>query len=156
MPSKPQLLGDRHYSVAAFCAVAALAIAACSGCYDGEALVKDARSSAVKTRLAEIDFGKFRTTLPRDQQTDTLTELEFHIFGTVPRYRVSAIKTQLKVEEYRLRHATLAAVRTATRDELAEPSLGRLRERIEQVVNSVITDSPVKTIGFYEVTLRER
>jgi hypothetical protein len=55
-----------------------------------------------------------------------------------------------------LRHETLAAVRTATRDELAEPSLAQLRQRIEQVVNAVLNDAPVKDIGFYQVTLRER
>jgi hypothetical protein len=119
-------------------------------------LVQQARSSAVKTRLAEIDFGTFRTTLPRDRKTESFTELELHIFGTVPRYRVQEIKQQLKVEEYRLRHETLAAVRTATRDELAEPSLAQLRQRIEQVVNTVLNDAPVKDIGFYQVTLRER
>jgi hypothetical protein len=138
------------------CGLLTLALAICAGCYDAEVLVEHARSSALKTRLAEIDLGKFHTTLPRDHQTDSLTEMELHIFGTVPRYRVPEIKQQLKVEEYRLRHETLAAVRTATRDELAEPSLAQLRERIEQVVNDVLSDAPVKSIGFYQVTLYER
>jgi hypothetical protein len=144
------------FSQCCFGALVVLGLAACPGCYDGEVLVQQARSSAVKTRLAEIDFGTFRTTLPRDRKNNSFTELELHIFGTVPRYRVPEIKQQLKVEEYRLRHETLAAVRTATRDELAEPSLAQLRQRIEQVVNAVLSDAPVKAIGFYQVTLRER
>ena len=136
--------------------IAALSLAACAGCYDGDALVEAARSTAVKTRLAEVDFGLFQTTLPRDRETSVLTELKLHVFGTVPRYRVPDIKKQLKVEEYRLRAETLEAVRNATRDELSEPSLTQLRERIERVLNEILTDAPVKTIGFYEVSLRQR
>jgi hypothetical protein len=142
----------------ATCLLVAMAfgMAACTGCYDGEALVEAARSTALKTRLAEVDFGKFQTTLPRDRKTNSLTELQLHIFGTAPRYRVPAIEQQLRAEEFRLRHATLAAVRTATREELAEPNLLQLRARIERVVNGVLTDAPVKSVGFYEVTLRQR
>jgi hypothetical protein len=131
-------------------------LAACSGCYDGEVLVQAARSSALKTRLAEVDLGLYQTTLPRDQKTQLLTELKLHVFGTVPRYRVPDVEKRLKVEEYRLRHETLGAVRTATRDELAEPSLTQLRERIEKVVNEILEDTPVSSIGFYEVSLRQR
>lgn len=137
-------------------ALIALGLAPCSGCYDGDALVEAARSTALKTRLAEVDFGTFHTTLPRDRKTNSLTELELHIFGTAPRYRVPAIEKQLRAEEFRLRHETLAAVRTATREELAEPDLMQLRARIERVVNAILSDAPVKTIGFYEVTLRQR
>jgi flagellar basal body-associated protein FliL len=74
----------------------------------------------------------------------------------VPRYRVPDVEKRLKVEEYRLRHETLGAVRSATRDELAEPSLTQLRERIEKVVNEILEDAPVKSIGFYEMSLRQR
>ncbi|MCI0333117.1 MAG: hypothetical protein L0228_07835 [Planctomycetes bacterium] len=136
--------------------LATFGVAPFAGCYDGDALVQAARSSAVKTRLAEVDFGTFQTSLPRDRATDSSTELKLHIFGTVPRYRVPDIKKQLKAEEYRLRSETLSAVRNATRNELAEPSLAQLRERIERVVNEILTDAPVKTIGFYEVSLRQR
>jgi len=134
----------------------ALGLAICAGCYNGETLIEDARSTAVKTRLAEIDFGTFQTTLPRDRDTNSLTDLKLHVFGTVPRYRVPEIKKLLKVEEYRLRAETLSAVRTATREELAEPSLMQLRKRIERVLNEILTDAPVKTVGFYEVSLRQR
>jgi hypothetical protein len=137
-------------------AIVAMVLAACPGCYDGDALVSEARSAALNTRLAEVDFGTFRTTLPCDRSNNSFTDLELHIFGTVPRYHVLAVKKKLRTEEYRLRHETLAAVRTATRDELAEPSLVELRARIERVVNAIFDDAPVKSIGFYQVTLRQR
>jgi hypothetical protein len=128
-----------------------LGIGLCAGCYDAEALVSQARSAALNTRLAEVDLGSFRTTLPRNPDSAALTELELHIFGMVPRYRVPALEQQLKEEEYRLRHETLAAVRRSTRDELAEPSLTRLRSRLENVVNGILAEAPVKSIGFYDV-----
>jgi hypothetical protein len=54
------------------------------GCYDGRQLVHEARSAAHSTRLAEIDLGHFLTTLPRDRNNDSFTELEVHLFATVP------------------------------------------------------------------------
>jgi hypothetical protein len=137
------------------CALVAIGLAGAAGCYSSEALVEAARSKGVKTRLAEVDLGTFQTTLPRDQDTTLLTELKLHVFGAVPRYRVPEIENQLKAEEYRLRAETLTAVRTATREELAEPNLTQLRERIERVVNEILKDAPVKSVGFYEVSLRQ-
>jgi hypothetical protein len=66
------------------------------------------------------------------------------------------VKGQLQAEEYRLRHDLLAAVRDATPEELSEPSLAQLRERIERVMNEALTDQPVKSVGFYQITLRQR
>lgn len=137
-------------------AVAALASLIATGCYDGDALLHAARSTAVQTRLAEVDFGTFQIMLPRDRKSGLYTELKLHVFGTVPRYRESEVKNQLKAEEYRVRAETLGTVRAADRDELAEPSLTRLRERIARVMNQIFAGQPVKSVGFYEVSLRQR
>jgi hypothetical protein len=126
-----------------------------SGCYDGKALVEQARSVAITTRLAEVDLGTYHTTLPRDPQSGLFTELEVRVFGTVPRYRVGEIEKQLKTEEFRLRHETLATLRSSSREDLAEPNLTKLRSRIERVVNGLLENAPVKTIGFYSFRLRE-
>jgi hypothetical protein len=135
-------------------AILAVALALCTGCYDGGEMVKRAQSVALKTRLAEIDLGKFQTTLPRDPVTNRFTAVDIHIFGTVPRYRLAAVTKQLKSDEYRVRHETLAAVRKSTREELAEPTFAQLRARIEKVVNGVLEDAPVNEVGFYQVTMR--
>jgi hypothetical protein len=132
----------------------AAALALCTGCYDGNEMVKQAQSVALKTRLAEVDLGKFQTSLPRDPVTNQFTAVDIHIFGTVPRYRLAAVKKQLKSDEYRVRHETLAAVRKCTREELAEPTFSQLRARIEKVVNAVLEDAPVKEVGFYQLTMR--
>jgi hypothetical protein len=133
----------------------AAVVGTCAGCYDGQALVEQARSVALNTRLAEVDLGMFYTTLPRDADSTSLTEVKVHIFGTVPRYRVPEIEKQLKTETYRLRHETLSAVRKSSREELAEPNFTRLRTRIESVVNGILADAPVKTIGFYDIAMRQ-
>ncbi len=134
--------------------ILAIAFVLCTGCYNGKEMVKQAQSVALKTRLAEVDLGEFQTTLPRDPVTNRFTSVDFHIFGTVPRYRLAAVKKQLKSDEYRVRHETLAAVRMSTREELAEPTFAQLRARIEKVVNSVLEDEPIKEIGFYQLVLR--
>ena len=131
-----------------------MALCLVGGCYDGEAMVKQAQSTALNTSLAEVDLGTYRTTLPRDPNTGRYIELELHIFGTVPRSRLSEVKKRLKADEYRVRHETLAAVRSSTREELAEPKFAQLRARIEQVVNEVLADAPVKEVGFYQLTVR--
>jgi hypothetical protein len=135
-------------------AILAVALALCAGCYDGGEMVRQAQSAALKTRLAEVDLGKFQTTLPRDPVTNRFTAVDIHIFGTVPRYRLAAVTKQLKVDEYRVRHETLAAVRKSTHEELAEPTFAQLRARIEKVVNGVLEDAPVKEVGFYQLTIR--
>jgi hypothetical protein len=135
--------------------VAALVVVLYSGCYNGEVLVTQARSAALNTRVAEIDLGSFHTSLPRDPKSDLITELGLHIFGNVPHYQVDAINRQIALEEYRLRHEIIAAIRATSNEELAEPSLKSLRARIEHIVNGILDESPVEAIGFYEVTIRQ-
>lgn len=125
-----------------------------SGCYDGQALLKQAEAAALSTTLAEIDLGIFQTTLPRDPKTGLFTTMEVHVFGTVSRSKMSAVTKQLEIDDYRMRHEILIAVRKSTREELADPALAGLRARISAVVNKVLADAPVKEIGFYQITVR--
>lgn len=127
----------------------------CAGCYNSDVLLQNAQSKAVKTRLAEVDFGTFVVTLPRDSRTNLLTELKLRVFGNVARYRVPDVENQLKAEDYKIRAETLRAVRSASPAELAEPNLATLRERIKSVANRILKDAPVKSVGFYEVSLRQ-
>lgn len=124
------------------------------GCYDGDALMKEAHSAVLTATLAEVDLGEFVTTLPRDHESGDLTTLNLHLFGTVTRANLSAVEKQLKGDNYKLRHETLAALRRSTRDELSDPTLAALRARILTVVNQVIADAPVKDVGFYQLTVR--
>ena len=115
-----------------------------SGCYDGDAMLKDAQSTALTTSLSEVDLGKYSTTLPRDPNSGAYTTIELHIFGTVPSSRLSEVKKQVQADGYRVRHEALAAVRRSSRDELTDPNFTSLRTRLEEVVNKVLTDAPLK------------
>ena len=137
------------------CSAAALALSllASTGCYDAHALIEQVRTDALRNRLHEVDLGTFRTTMPRDPKTNLLMQMEVHLFGTAPQYRIHSIENRLESDGYRLRSETLAAIRETSGDELAEPDLTHLRTRLEQVVNNVLSDSPVKSIGIEELKI---
>jgi len=125
----------------------------CSGCYDGEKLVKMARAAAVRSSLEDIDLGLYFTTMPRNVATTADTEMEFRVFGTARRHRVSAITKQLEQDQYRVRYAILTALRQSTPRELAQPDFAELRRRIKKSVNSILQDAPIQDIGISEVRI---
>ncbi len=137
-------------------AICALSLAISTGCYDSKALVDQVRSDALRSQTHEIDLGLYRTTMPRDLNTNLLTEIELRLFGTVPQYKFPAIKKQLKADSYKLRHDTLVAIRQTTAEELGEPNLGQLRTRLMQVANNVLEDAPIKSIGVENIRIMEK
>jgi len=138
------------------CAACALCLAVSAGCYDSKALVAQVRTDALRSQTHEVDLGTYRTTMPRDPESGSLTELRLHLFGTVPQYRIPAIEKQLKADGYRLRSDTLVAIRKTTPEELAEPNLGQLRGRLMQVANNVLEDAPIKSIGVEKIRIVEK
>ena len=134
----------------------AMSVALSAGCYDSRALVEQVRTDALRSQTHEVDLGEYRTTMPRDPDTATLTEIELHLYGTVPQYRIPAIEKQLKADGYKLRYDTLVAIRKTTSEELAEPNLGQLRARLTQVANNVLEDAPIKTIGVEQIRIVEK
>lgn len=137
-------------------AVCALAVLALSGCYDAKALVDQVRTDALRGQTHEISLGLYRTTMPRDPNTGTLTEIELQLFGTVPKYKIPAIEKQLKADGYKLRYDTIVAIRRTTADELGEPNLGHLRTRLMEVANDTIKDAPIQTIGVQKIRIVEK
>jgi hypothetical protein len=134
----------------------ALGLIVLAGCYDSKALVDQVRSDALRSQTHEIDLGIYRTTMPRDPMTSTLTEIELRLFGTVPQYKIPAIEKQLKADGFKLRYDTLVAIRETTVEELGEPSLGQLRTRLMQVANHVIKDAPIQAIGVEKIRIAEK
>lgn len=128
----------------------------CPGCYDTKALVDQVRADARRSQTHEIKIGKFHTTLPRDLNRATITVLELELFGTVPQYRIPAIEKQLKADGFKLRHDTLVAIRQTTDEELTEPNLGKLRNRLMQVANTVLEGGPIQSIGVENIRIVER
>jgi hypothetical protein len=147
-------LSTRSWAASAM--ACALAVAALSGCYDSKALVDQVRSDALRGQTHEINLGLYRTTMPRDLNTGTLTEIELRLFGTVPKYKIPAIERQLKADGYKLRYDTIVAIRQTTADELGEPNLGQLRTRLMKVANDVIKDAPIQSIGVEKIRIVEK
>ncbi|MGD9634397.1 MAG: hypothetical protein AB7G28_22280 [Pirellulales bacterium] len=137
-------------------ASAFFAVTLLPGCYNSTALVEEVRSHALRSQTHEIDLGLYRTTMPRDPNTNTLTEIELRLFGTVPQYKISAIEQQLEADAPKLRFETLAAIRRTTAEELGEPDLGKLRTRLMQVANSVIKDAPIQSIGVEKIRIADK
>lgn len=137
----------------AFCA---LSLVLSTGCYDPKALVDQVQSEAQRSQTHEIDLGLYRTTMPRDLNTGTLTEIELRLFATVPQYKIPSIEKQLKADGYKLRYDTLVAIRKTTAEELGEPNLGQVRTRLKQIANDVLEDSPIQSIGVEKIRIVER
>jgi hypothetical protein len=140
----------------ACCAGCILSLAVCGGCYDSQALVEQVRTDALRSQTHEVDLGLYRTTMPRDPESNSLMEIELQLFGTVPQYRIPAIEKQLKADGYRLRYDTLVAIRETTSEELAEPDLGQLRARLTHVANNVLEDAPIKSIGVEQIRIIDK
>jgi len=153
MGPAPQTTTTRRLARLQLCALGLVVLV---GCYDSNALVDQVRSTALRSQTHEIDLGLYRTTMPRDPITSTLTEIELRLFGTVPLYKIPAIEEQLKADGFKLRYDTLVAIRKTTAEELGEPSLGQLRARLMQVANDVIKDAPIQAIGVEKIRIVEK
>ena len=136
-------------------AALATGVASCAGCYDSNELLEQVRTDALRSRTHEIDLGFYSTTMPRDPATHAFAKMELKMFGTVPQYRINSIEKQLKADGYRLRAATLAAIRETSAKELAEPNLAQLRNRLTHVANSVLEDAPIQSICFGHVRIMD-
>lgn len=126
-------------------------LAGVAGCYDGERLIEQVRAQAVRTRLEEAAIGEFNVTLPRDDVAGETTEVRLRVFAESERFKIEDILREVEAKRALIEDQAIRTLREASRDELAEPGLDSLRERLLMVLNSVLTDSPLESVGFYEV-----
>lgn len=124
-----------------------------SGCYDGKALVEDVRRNAIRTRLIEVDLGKFRVTMPRDQRTSVMTEVDLHLYGEAPRYLVSDLEKELEDKQYLVHDRTIMTLRELDPRELVDPDLIALRTQLLDTMNEVLTSTKISSVGFYDMRL---
>ncbi|TWT96707.1 hypothetical protein Pla108_24810 [Botrimarina colliarenosi] len=131
-----------------------LALALCVsqvGCYSDESLLKRIRNHAIRTRVDEVELGQFRVTLPRNDRTGEMTEIDIRIFGESFRYRVNEIEEELEAKAPLIEDLAMRTLRETTRQELAEPDLESLRGRLLNSMNQLLTDAPLASVGFYDV-----
>ncbi|QDU86833.1 hypothetical protein Pla175_01860 [Pirellulimonas nuda] len=126
--------------------MAALAL----GCYDPDALVERARNHSVRTRLEEVELGRFYVARPRDSRSGEIIEAQLHLFGTLPHYRLKKVGRELAAQEHVVRHNVILALREAPDEELADPNLSGLTQRLLGVINQCLREAPIESLGYYE------
>ncbi|QDV76186.1 flagellar basal body-associated FliL family protein [Botrimarina mediterranea] len=121
------------------------------GCFNSEKLVERVRNNAIRTRIDEVKLGQYRVTLPRNPQTGEMAEVDVKVYGETLRYKINEIEDELKSRAPEIEDRTLQVLRETSREELADPNLVTLRERLLTSMNEVLTGAPLKSIGFYQV-----
>ncbi|TWT46550.1 flagellar basal body-associated FliL family protein [Botrimarina hoheduenensis] len=134
---------------------AALAVIALGlpGCYNGEKLVEQVRKRAIRTRMDEVSLGSFRVTLPPSAETGDMTELDLEVYGEALRYRTSKLKRELKEKSFLIGDRTLRTLRQIQPEDLLDPDLAEIRQRLLEAINGVLDDQSIEAIGFNEVRL---
>lgn len=122
-----------------------------TGCYDPQGLVERVRNDAIRTRIEEVDLGKFVITMPRDLGPEGMTEVSFHAFGATARYKREETEELLAEREFLVRHAILLAVRESTPEDFGDPDLANLRQRLLAATNDTLEESPLESVGFYDI-----
>jgi hypothetical protein len=118
------------------------------GCYDGQALVARISQRVADDQRAEIDLGVYQVTLPRGPSEPVATTIKLEVVATVHRQNASQIKRQLHAVRTHLRHATILALRQSPPEDLLEPRLTKLHERIEGATEEHLTAAPIESIAF--------
>ena len=131
--------------------IAAALAASLAGCYSHDSLITKARNKAIRTRIDEVDLGRYQVTMPRDQGNGELTQIEIHLFGETERYKINEIEEDLERFGPRFEDHTIRVLRELQRPILTDPELVGLRESLLTAFNEVLTGSPLKRIGFYDV-----
>jgi hypothetical protein len=134
----------------AWAVVVAAALAPWSGCYDAAVLMEMRRDERDAVALEEIDLGAFSVTLPNVIDEPAGLAVEFHPFGYVPHNVRAAVAAALVEHGPELRSRMLISVRSLSHRDFEEPRLTALRQRIAEVVNSVLKEHRVENVGFYE------
>jgi hypothetical protein len=130
-------------------------LAPLAGCYDGAAMVARISRRVSDDHREEVDLGRYEVTLPRSDDDPVATTLNLEVVATVHRDNASALKRQLAAVETRLRHATILALRKTNRNELLEPKLQSLHDRVEATTEELLTAASIESIAFRSFAVYE-
>ena len=120
-----------------------------TGCFNADALIEARRTIVMRTRLEEVDLGKFRVTLPHAAEKTENAELYFHVFGQVANRDLTKVQEAIGKNGPEIRHSMLIAARRMTAEQLEDPQLNALRQSFAKVVNETLEGEPVQSVGFY-------
>ncbi len=134
-------------------AVVSCVALAMPGCYNSDQMIERARNSELATRLEEVDLGTYRVTLPLDETTGARTELVLRLVGTARRYRIGDIEQRIESQRFLLRQRTITAARQTAPEELADPQMTALRERLFAVTNEVLAEHSIDALAIAELLI---
>jgi hypothetical protein len=126
-----------------------LSCAGVAGCFDAEGLIESRRQQVMQKQLAEVDLGTFRVVLPRLPGENRGGVISFHAFGKVANADRSTVDHNMEIQGPELKHNMLMTVRETTAEELREPQLEILRQRVASVINNTLHGDLVQAVGFH-------
>lgn len=112
-------------------------------------MINARRDIAVLARLEEVDLGKFSLTLPQPTGSDQLAEIQFHAFGQVANRDLSKVTETIEELGPEFRHRLLMAIRQFNLSDLEESDLTMLKEKITEVVNEMLPEASLHSVGLY-------
>jgi hypothetical protein len=130
-------------------------LAGLGGCYDGQAMVERISQRVSDDHREEVDVGSYQVTLPRLSDDPVATTVRLDVVATVHRKHADQFKRQLEDVRSHLRHATIITLRACRREELLEPDLATLHERIESTTEKYLTETPIDSIDFRSFAVYE-
>ena len=125
------------------------------GCYDGQAMIERITQRVSDDHREEIDLGSYQVTLPRLSDDAVATTVRLELVATSHRQLADKFKRQLEDVRPHLRHATILTLRACRREELLEPDLAMLHERIETTTEKFLTAAPIDSIDFRSFAVYE-
>ena len=74
-----------------------------------------------------------------------------HLFGELPRYRIASVEEQLEERAFLLHDRTLTALRYLSSEDLTNPDLVELRDKMLLTVNEVLDEPLIEEIGIHDI-----
>jgi flagellar basal body-associated protein FliL len=103
--------------------------------------------------LVELELGKFKLTRGNDH-SPRLLNVSFQLYAIVAEDRLEEVSLKIPEREQRLRDAVLSAVHEATDDELNEPSMPILKQRLVVEINRVLEVVEVRDLAFSDFSTK--
>jgi hypothetical protein len=125
-----------------------------SGCFNADRLIAARRDAANGYKLAEVDLGEFHVTLPKLPGAEGGGVVEFHLFGQVANRDKSTVIEQIELRQPELRYRVLLSVRNLDQQRIDEPRLSKLRESMAKVVNEMLGEELIQSVGFFRFAYR--
>jgi hypothetical protein len=103
--------------------------------------------------FVEVELGRFKLTRSQ-MEGERIVDLNFHLFAVVPEGSKSLFAERLPLRQQRLRDLVLTTLHQASDEEINEPSLLLLRQRLIVQLNRVLETLEIRDIAFSEFSSR--